>query len=792
MPLVSGSIPNLVNGVSQQPPTYRLSSQAEVKENAFDSVAEGMIKRQPRNHRARVLTTSDSNAFGHVIYRDQSEQYQLVIRDGEITVWDLLANEAKTVNAPDGLGYVTGITPKDDLSAMTVADYTFIVNGTVAPQMQSDTSPVRQPEALIHVRQGNYGKTYSININGGQYASYTTPDGGSASDARDIDTSHIAGKLESDLNSNLGSSWTVTRYGRVIHLQNDSDFTVSCQDGFNGNAMYPIKDSVQDFQDLPTRGPDGFHIKVIGSPGNSADDYYVEFDGSGSGVWTETLGQGVKYKIDPSTMPHVLVREQDGTFTFRQADWADRQVGDENSSPTPGFIGKTLNDVFFHRNRLGFLADESVILSRAGEYFDFWPGSVITLLDTDPIDIASSHTKVSILQSAVPFNERLLVFSSNTQFVLEGGEVLSPKNAALPPATEFEADAHVRPVSSGQNIYFPVSGGAQNAHARIMEFYTEQNVAASQNARDVTSHVQQYIPAPAYKLAVTSLQQLLVVVSESERNAIYVYKYFWEGRQKLQSSWSKWTFDDAAEVIDLGFIQSRLWLTINRPDGIYVEWMDLEPGITDPDVNAGYLTRLDRRLNENQMASITYDSGSDETTFTTPDLVWQTEPEVVTRDTDQETPSGVKVQVNSWSGKDVTVDGDWRGVDLYFGEPYTKVHEFSTIYMKEGSGENSQAIQSGRLQLRKMSTFHNETGYYRVEVTPQNRPTYTYEFTGLVLGTSSATLGQLSQDTGSFEFPIQSKNDRVRIRIVNDTFQPSAILSAEWEGFWVHHSRRVG
>ena len=44
MPLVSRTIPNLVQGVSQQPEVLRLSSQATTQINGFSSVVEGLKK----------------------------------------------------------------------------------------------------------------------------------------------------------------------------------------------------------------------------------------------------------------------------------------------------------------------------------------------------------------------------------------------------------------------------------------------------------------------------------------------------------------------------------------------------------------------------------------------------------------------------------------------------------------------------------------------------------------------------------------------------------------------------
>ena len=47
MALVSSSIPNLANGVSQQAPSVRLNSQAEEQVNAFSSIISGLRKRPP-------------------------------------------------------------------------------------------------------------------------------------------------------------------------------------------------------------------------------------------------------------------------------------------------------------------------------------------------------------------------------------------------------------------------------------------------------------------------------------------------------------------------------------------------------------------------------------------------------------------------------------------------------------------------------------------------------------------------------------------------------------------------
>jgi hypothetical protein len=56
-------------------------------------------------------------------------------------------------------------------------------------------------------------------------------------------------------------------------------------------------------------------------------------------------------------------------------------------------------------------------MSRSGEFFEFFNETVTDALDTEVIDVVL-HTKVSILKHAIAFDEDLLLFSDQTQFML--------------------------------------------------------------------------------------------------------------------------------------------------------------------------------------------------------------------------------------------------------------------------------------------------------------------------------------------------------------------------------------
>lgn len=781
MPLVSSSIPNLVNGVSQQPPTLRLASQAEVQENGLSTVSSGLTKRPPLEHISRISDSIPGNAYLHTINRDSNERYLVIISGGDLKVYDLAGNP-QVVNFPDGKSYLATLDPSSSFRAVTVADYTFLANKTVEVKASTTTTPARPFEALVNVISGNYAKTYSVSINGTVAGTYTTPDGSDAVHASYISTDYIASALVAGLTA---AGVTVTVYGSVLYLTKSTDFTISCLDGFNGAAMKVIKDRAQRFSDLPAAaGQEGYTVEVIGEVASSQDDYWVRFDKStGTGVWRETAKPGISVGVDPSTMPWGLIREADGTFSFKKLSWTNRLVGDDDSAPHPSFVGRKIKDILLYRNRLGLIADENVILSEAGEFFNFYPTTVTDLLDSERIDVAVSHTKVSNLNYAVPFNKQLLLFSSQTQFALEDGDILTPRTVAIKPATEFECSPGVAPVTSGRNIYFVIPSGDFEG---VREFYTVDNVD-TYDATDVTSHVPKYIPTGTFRLSSASNENILCALTSAERNAIYVYKYLWNNNEKLQSSWSKWVLPSTDSVLSVEFIQSTLYAVINRPSGLYLESVNVATSV--PADNEPYTVHLDRKLTVPKSA-LSYSAP-----YTTIDLAaFSGAPDdgeyVAVVATGQAKEAGT-LAVVIWDGTEAKLRGDFTGCDLIVGRRYTLKYQLSTLMVRAEQGGVSRADTTARLQLRNLQVNFSETGYFKAIVTPRGRDSYTYVFTGKVLGVDSATIGQVGIETGFFRVPIQSQNIGVDIELQSDSPLPVSFLSADWEGYYVRRNQAV-
>jgi len=179
MSLISASIPNLINGVSQQPPSLRLNTQAELQENGLSTVVNGLEKRPSTQHIATLanVPANIDSAFIHTIRRDESEFYTLIISAGSLKVYDAVGVEQTITSSPStAINYLSGLTdPSTQISATTIADYTFIVNKTkVVAKDTSNLTPARPEEALFYCKQGDYKTNFTIRVtfNGTTYTSY--------------------------------------------------------------------------------------------------------------------------------------------------------------------------------------------------------------------------------------------------------------------------------------------------------------------------------------------------------------------------------------------------------------------------------------------------------------------------------------------------------------------------------------------------------------------------------------------------------------------------------------------
>lgn len=784
MQLISQSIKNLVAGISQQPPNLRHPEQLDEQINALSSETGGLQKRPPTLHINRLagLLNGDIKPLVHFINRDEVEKYVVIFNGRNIEIYDLEGNQVSVTYAPSAAEYVASSDPRKYLRCTTIADYTFIVNTTKTTAMseRQGTNYFASQGALINIKSGQYGRNYAIYINGDLKASHTTPDGSDKSHTTQIDTNHIAGQLASKLNS---AGYTTEQQEGWIYIKSSSITSVSTKDGYNNNSMFGILHSVQKFSNLPSTAPDGFVCKVQGEPGSDADDYYVKYSKEDE-VWKECVAPGLYNEIDAVTMPHILVRKANGSFELKEATWDSRESGDEDSNLKPSFIDNTINDVFFYRNRLGFVAGENVILSRSADFFNFWVASVTAMQDTDPIDLAVSDNKVAILYHALPFGDDCLLFSGESQFALRSSGTLTPKTANIALLTNYTSTPKVKPVGAGRNVYF----AAERAqYTSIKEYMTATDNSEEKEAQETSSHVPNLIPNGLYRIISSNAENILLFLTTGAENKLFVYKYLFMEGQRRQAAWSEWNLN--APIVGAEFIGSDLYLVVQRDDYYYLEKMLFTYNTVDY-LEEPYRTFIDRKIVTNPIPAAAYDEPNNLTTidissyYNQYGLLPEQEYAIVSTD-------GVFNRIEPGISS-VALVGNYVGQKLIIGQIYNYHLKFSEIMIKkqDDTGANI-AYTEGRLQLRYMRLRYFNSGYFKVTVKHDNKLTYTYEMTGRNLDLANNIIGELINQTGEFMFPLQANSKNCEITVDSDVPTAVALVGAGWDGSYYRRSKPI-
>lgn len=802
MSLVSQAIKNIKGGVSQQPDILRYEDQGAEQVNAFSSEISGLIKRPPTLAMTRVGKTGlyKKSPLCHVIDRDSSERYVISFDGFEAHALDLLTGETKTINFPNGRGYLNTSNPRDDLKCVTVADYTFVINKAKACEAGTKKTPeYYDPErnALIVCSGGQYSRTFQVLINGTEVCTYTTPDGSNTGDGAKCDIQYIVKTLSATFNSfaqdtaNNFVGWTSRAMEGYFWIRAPEGAKIEelrIVDGYNGKLLTGFRNDIQRTSELPVYAPPNYQVRVSGEAGTDQDDYWLRFDAERN-VWVEMAAPNILSDFNKTTMPHALIREADGTFTFKPMDWTARAAGDDETNPYPSFIGQTLTDVFFYRNRLGFLSGENVILSESGAYFNFFPPSVAVSADSDPIDVAVSANRVSLLKYAIPFAEELLLWADNNQFVLGADGTLSPTSVKLSLTTEFEVSDVARPYGIDRGVYFV---SERSTYSNINRYYAVQDVSSVKNAEDISAHVPSYIPNGVFSMSGSTTENFLSVLTTGNEKRVYVYKFLYLQEQLVQQSWSYWEFDYATRILMATVIGSTMYLLIDSPSGLYLERILFTQNTKDFQQEP-YRLYMDRKTPYTIPAGL-YDPDTGETTMKLKDVFIETPKDgryyAVRLDGAMfrfDAPS------NGWGPTDGTIKfgGDMTGESLVFGAAYEMKYVFSKFLIKKSGPDGSTATEdTGRLQLRRGWVNYEGSGNFKLAIDNQGRHSE-YLMTGKRLGTQGMTLGQDNLDTGQFRYPLGGNAKNLTVTLTSDTPNPVAIIGGGWEGNYVRRSSGI-
>jgi hypothetical protein len=731
-----------------------------------------------------------------------------------------------------------------DLSAVSVADYTFIVNKSRTVAMDSVVSASPPGDELIYfAKQGAYNTKYNLGIKlwdqtandyaeiQGQYA--VPASGGNVSTDKIAEiVSQGSGATWKEYGPDFAAAATATKpspgtageyecactlSGSVARLVYDttplgvSDAPEGAiaaawsSDGGGDLFSSAFTDRVSDLTDLPLNCREGYTVKVEPDADSSFGTYYLKFvadsDVSGSnndlapGFWQESLGWGLLYRIDPATMPHVLVRRQDdaggtltGTplqiyFTFGEASWEDRAVGDDDTNPLPYFVGKNITDVFYYGNRLGLLAGDHVMLSEAGSFFNFFRNTVLTLPDDSPLDIAVTGTDVAQLEKAVVFGGRLLLFDKDRQYQLIYADTLTPTTVRVDAVLDYECIVGARPVASGNTVFMATPKGAYGGIREIVPLGDEDLIAS-----DITEALPRYISGGITDLASSSVEELLFVLTDEGTN-IYVHSYYWQGREKVLSNWGRWALPQGVKARKMAVLGSDLLIITEDSEGYSLEKFDLTSPTEDPE--GGYMLYLDRKVSsDNPNVTLQGYTGSSPV-YTTEIVLPYNVPAGAGAKIVYHTPDGFTLGTHGTVAAGLR--GRGRGIhtvdvvgfstseeNFYVGVPYDLQAVLTPPYPASQAGNGRARVSEADMRLRRFFVNYAEASGVRITHDPAGSATsQVYE----VLRTTP--------DDGTLEAPTKGRAAGSKTTVASSGNGPCSFQSAEWVADISGRSRRT-
>ena len=654
------------------------------------------------------------------------------------------------------------------------------------------------------------------------------PDNGS------ISMLSILNGLKTAVNSSLANV-TAEVIGSGLFLNGTAADSVNFLGGAVNENMSVIGQKAQDISRLPAMNKHGYVAQISNTADLDTDDYYVKFVAdngtSGAGSYEETVrphnfagtsaADAMKAGFDAATMPHALINNRNGTFTFAKLDlsfgtaqgnqnyWKDREVGDNESNPFPTILGKQITEMFFHRNRLGLIAEEQVVMSQPGQYFNLFIVSAIAASDDNPIDITVSDIKPAFINHTLPINKGVMMFSDNGQFLLfTESDIFSPKTVRLKKIASYECDASIQPVDLGTSVLFTsnVSAYARAFEATVVDDDTPPKII------EQTRVVPEFLPKDITK-STNSASIGITTYGKKGDSTVYHYKYYDAGNQREQSAWYSWTLTGTMQHM---LYTGGSFFTVTLHDSSYKlcrhEYVaDADAtrayvlGGTSSDVGSALKTARQFEAHLDNMTIATNVAGSAQTT-TAPEKTVLTIPYTPANTTNlfMVGLSGNDSDGNSIAGTVRAADAvgtnsvTFNNINLHsaakvaVGYRYTSTIELPTYYLNLGnnaydtdgdlriSGINFEMGVGGPMEFHLTSpfTYIDSSGNSTKDIDDY------VQFESGILSNSSVFDKPPADLAKSVRVPVQRKNEKYTLQIkIPDPFS-TALISASWDGIY--------
>ena len=601
----------------------------------------------------------------------------------------------------------------------------------------------------------------------------------------------ILGAIRTDIiaTSNFTDA-NVQQIGNGIYITRSSGtFNISTP---VSELLNVLSSEVKDVADLPKQCKHGYIVKVANSEADE-DDYYVKFVGNndrdGDGVWEECVKPGDNTTYDPATMPIQIVREANGTFTVQQVTYDPAQVGDTSvngTNPRASFVGKTINNLLFFRNRLVMLSDENVIMSRPGDFFNFWAKSAISYTATDNIDISCSSEYPAIVYDGIQVNSGLVLFTKNQQFMLTtDSDVLSPLTAKINALSSYNFNYKSNPVSLGTTVAFLDNAGQYNRFWEMTAVLREGEPNVIEQSKAISKSFDSDIDMVA-----NSRENQVIFFGKKGTSKLYGFRYHTTSAQRIQQAWFTWEvkgeiqhiamLDDALFIIakDGSTYSMQRFSIRGLSDSLSI--IDDQGTTSDTSDDINYRVHLDNSK-QVEASAITYSSSTGKSTFSKPSGFDTSSTNLVVISYDADGDDSGRYATATINGSNVEISGDWSSENVVVGYNYDMEVQFPTIYLQQQSNEQFRSQIHSSLVVHRVKFSLGPSGLYTTTLSRLGKDNYvqTHESPlADIYNPNRVAVNNVLKET----VPVYEKNTNLTLTLKSTHPTPATLYSMTWEG----------
>lgn len=569
---LEGTLPSLLQGVSQQIPRERQPGQLGAQVNMLSDPVTGLRRRPPAYHVSGTtmqVPAGENPVFTAYVERGTDGRHLII--DTVTGQWQILSKDTGTLIREGQSDYLKASIGATSIQTASIAGLTYILNTEKVPNPIVDNTGKINPKTtgFFYVTSTAFSKYWSITVScdtGVWTSSYLSPSATAGDAAAGSSGVRVIEQLYNGLVAAGMPSSTMRIFRNYLFIFGLNNVVVSSDAG-STYARWSNQSRVDQESDLPAQLPadaNGCMCRV-GQDTSNAAWYRYDYPNR---QWVEdsaydSISRITNMPLELAADDDIIVREFEG-----------RLAGDDDNNQDPGFVENGyITGIAAFQGRLVLLSGSRVSMSASGLYQRFYRSTVVNLLDTDRIDIGAASAQDSVFRTALQFNRDLVVFGDSMQAVIAGNTVVTPTNASIALTSEFSCDSRVVPIVTGQTVLYPNRRNAE--YAGLLEFIPSAYTSSQYISQDATAHLPRYVPGRVLSMHVSSVTNVAFFRYSGELNSLLVYEFMWgKDGAKVQGAYHKWVFP--YRVISIHALSEAMYLFVAGADS-KVQVLKIDP-----------------------------------------------------------------------------------------------------------------------------------------------------------------------------------------------------------------------